>query len=182
MPFRGSSQCSSVHDRPPSRAAADTDGTYAACCNAALPGQTTTKAWTLRCPEGPAQAEQVPPALRRDEEREPRARGEGQGADGIKELRRTTGQDRHGDRRQPRHRQGHRPRARPAGATDYLTGRTTDSAASPWPGTITQTTRTVTRAGGHGIAVRVDQQVTALFDRVWAEQGQQRGLEPRAPT
>jgi NAD(P)-dependent dehydrogenase (short-subunit alcohol dehydrogenase family) len=63
-----------------------------------------------------------------------------------------------------------------AGATVYLTGRTLDPAASRWPGTITQTAREVTRLGGHGIPVRVDHrddnQVSALFDRVRAEQGQ----------
>jgi len=63
-----------------------------------------------------------------------------------------------------------------AGATVYVTGRTLDPAASRWPGTITQTAREVTRLGGHGIPVRVDHhddnQVSALFDRVRAEQGQ----------
>jgi dehydrogenase/reductase SDR family member 1 len=63
-----------------------------------------------------------------------------------------------------------------AGGTVYLTGRTVDTAASRWPGTIGQTAREVTRAGGHGIPVRVDHrddaQVSALFDRIRAEQGQ----------
>lgn len=39
VPFRGSSRCASVHDRPPlSRAAADTDGSHAISCNAELAG------------------------------------------------------------------------------------------------------------------------------------------------
>ena len=63
-----------------------------------------------------------------------------------------------------------------AGATVYVTGRTTDPAASRWPGAITQTAREVTRRGGHGIPVRVDHrddaQVAALFARIRAEQGQ----------
>jgi dehydrogenase/reductase SDR family member 1 len=62
-----------------------------------------------------------------------------------------------------------------AGTTVYVTGRTTSPQDSPWPGTVTETAREVTRLGGHGIPMAVDHrddtQAAALFDRVRAEQG-----------
>jgi dehydrogenase/reductase SDR family protein 1 len=61
-----------------------------------------------------------------------------------------------------------------AGATVYVTGRTTTATAEA-PGSITETAVEVTSRGGEGIAVRVDHhddtQVSALFQRVRAEQG-----------
>ncbi len=63
------------------------------------------------------------------------------------------------------------------GATVYVTGRTTRAGPSPTgrPETIEDTADEVTKAGGQGIAVRVDHtepdQVRALFDRVREEQG-----------
>ncbi|MBB5917383.1 NAD(P)-dependent dehydrogenase (short-subunit alcohol dehydrogenase family) [Nocardia transvalensis] len=60
-----------------------------------------------------------------------------------------------------------------AGATVYLTGRTT--APGPLPGTITETAEEVTALGGTGVAVRCDhhddEQVAALFTRIGEEQG-----------
>jgi dehydrogenase/reductase SDR family protein 1 len=60
-----------------------------------------------------------------------------------------------------------------AGATVYVTGRTTTATAEA-PGSITETAAEVTRRGGRGIAVRVDHrddgQVADLFQRVQAEQ------------
>ncbi|MGD9796957.1 MAG: SDR family oxidoreductase [Acidimicrobiia bacterium] len=64
-----------------------------------------------------------------------------------------------------------------AGATVYVTGRTTRSAPSEMnrPETIEETAELVDRAGGHGIAVQVDHldpaAVAALVDRIDAEQG-----------
>jgi NAD(P)-dependent dehydrogenase (short-subunit alcohol dehydrogenase family) len=63
-----------------------------------------------------------------------------------------------------------------AGATVYATGRS--SGAPTYPvlgGTVEETARAVTAAGGHGVAVRCDHrddaQTRALVDRVAAEQG-----------
>jgi NAD(P)-dependent dehydrogenase (short-subunit alcohol dehydrogenase family) len=63
-----------------------------------------------------------------------------------------------------------------AGATVYVTGRTTRSSRSPMgrPETIEETAELVTKQGGTGIAIRVDHanenEVKALFDRVADEQ------------
>lgn len=65
-----------------------------------------------------------------------------------------------------------------AGATVYVTGRTTRGASGVdnLPGTIEDTTDEVTARGGRGIAARCDHtndvEVAALFDRVRAEAGQ----------
>ncbi|WP_017595797.1 SDR family oxidoreductase [Nocardiopsis potens] len=64
-----------------------------------------------------------------------------------------------------------------AGATVYVTGRTTREQASEMgrPETIEETAELVDRAGGKGIAIRVDHlepdQVAALVERIDAEQG-----------
>lgn len=64
-----------------------------------------------------------------------------------------------------------------AGATVYVTGRTTRDRPSEYarPETIEETAELVAAAGGTGIAVRVDhlvaQEVAALVDRIRAEQG-----------
>lgn len=65
-----------------------------------------------------------------------------------------------------------------AGATVYVSGRTTRSGPPPVdgaPGTIDDIADEVTRRGGHGIAVAADftsaEQVAALFERVRREQG-----------
>src|SRR5215471_8674936 len=64
-----------------------------------------------------------------------------------------------------------------AGATVYVTGRTTRAQQSEYarPETIEETADLVTAAGGKGIAMQVDhlvpEQVKALVDRVRAEQG-----------
>ncbi|GAB4122088.1 MAG: SDR family NAD(P)-dependent oxidoreductase [Roseiflexaceae bacterium] len=64
-----------------------------------------------------------------------------------------------------------------AGATVYVTGRTTEEgrAAVTLPGTIHQTAEEVSRLGGIGIAVHCDHtdddQVAALFERITAERG-----------
>jgi NAD(P)-dependent dehydrogenase (short-subunit alcohol dehydrogenase family) len=64
-----------------------------------------------------------------------------------------------------------------AGATVYVTGRTTEASASPMGRreTIEETARLVDAAGGTGIAVRVDHsrpdEVRLLTDRIAAEQG-----------
>lgn len=64
-----------------------------------------------------------------------------------------------------------------AGATVYVTGRTTRSERSEMnrPETIEETAALVDRAGGHGVAVQVDhlvpEQVRALVARIEAEQG-----------
>jgi NAD(P)-dependent dehydrogenase (short-subunit alcohol dehydrogenase family) len=63
-----------------------------------------------------------------------------------------------------------------AGATVYITGRTTTEgqAAVDLPGTIHQTAQQVTELGGTGIAVRCDhtddEQARALFDQIRSEQ------------
>ncbi len=61
------------------------------------------------------------------------------------------------------------------GATVYVTGRTTAVGQHELPGTVGDTADEITRRGGTGIAVQVDHfhddQVSALFDRVRAEQG-----------
>lgn len=61
-----------------------------------------------------------------------------------------------------------------AGATVYVTGRSTNTRAGELPGTIDETAAEITRLGGRGIAVRcdhrVDEEVEALFDRVRSEQ------------
>ena len=64
-----------------------------------------------------------------------------------------------------------------AGATVYVTGRTTRSQRSEMdrPETIEETAELVDAAGGHGIAVQVDhlvpEQVAALVERIEREQG-----------
>ena len=62
-----------------------------------------------------------------------------------------------------------------AGATVYITGRSTDKAPGDLSGTIERTAAEVDAAGGRGVAVacdhRDDEAVTALFERVQAEQG-----------
>lgn len=64
-----------------------------------------------------------------------------------------------------------------AGATVYVTGRSTRSVGSTenLPGTIDETARAVTARGGVGIPIRVDHtvdaEVAALFERVQEEQG-----------
>lgn len=64
-----------------------------------------------------------------------------------------------------------------AGATVYVTGRTTRAQRSEMnrPETIEETAEQVTRAGGRGIAVQVDhlesEQVRALVERIEREQG-----------
>lgn len=61
------------------------------------------------------------------------------------------------------------------GCTVYVTGRSEKAGDHPLPGTIYETAKAVTEAGGTGIAVRCDHsddaQVKALFDQVMAEQG-----------
>lgn len=60
-----------------------------------------------------------------------------------------------------------------AGATVYVSGRTTAAESTSWPGSITETAAEVTRLGGCGVAVRCDHhddaQVAALFDQVRRE-------------
>jgi NAD(P)-dependent dehydrogenase (short-subunit alcohol dehydrogenase family) len=60
------------------------------------------------------------------------------------------------------------------GATVYVTGRTEIPGVAPLPGTIHETARAVTAAGGHGIAMRVDhandEDIARLFERVHDEQ------------
>jgi NAD(P)-dependent dehydrogenase (short-subunit alcohol dehydrogenase family) len=64
-----------------------------------------------------------------------------------------------------------------AGATVYVTGRTTRKRRSEYdrPETIEETAALVDEAGGHGIAIRVDHlepaQVRALVERIEGEQG-----------
>ena len=61
-----------------------------------------------------------------------------------------------------------------AGATVYVTGRSTTANSGSLPGTIDETAAEVTRLGGQGIAVpcdhRVDGDIEALFRRVRSEQ------------
>ena len=60
------------------------------------------------------------------------------------------------------------------GCTVYVTGRSEKEGDASLPGTIGETARAVTEAGGQGIAVRVDhrkdEQVKALFEQVQREQ------------
>jgi dehydrogenase/reductase SDR family protein 1 len=60
-----------------------------------------------------------------------------------------------------------------AGATVYVTGRSTAAAPGALPGTIEETAAEITRLGGHGIAVRcdhrIDGEVEALFERIRRE-------------
>jgi len=62
-----------------------------------------------------------------------------------------------------------------AGATVYVTGRSTSTSPGSLPGTIDETAAEVTDLGGQGIAVRCDHcadgDVEALFGRVRREQG-----------
>lgn len=62
-----------------------------------------------------------------------------------------------------------------AGATVYVTGRSTSSEPGALPGTIEETAEQVTRSGGRGVAVRcdhrVDAEVEAVFERVRADEG-----------
>jgi dehydrogenase/reductase SDR family member 1 len=62
-----------------------------------------------------------------------------------------------------------------AGATVYVTGRSTRLSPGSLPGTIEEAADDVTSAGGEGIPVRCDHaddaDVAALFDRVQREQG-----------
>src|SRR4051812_25305858 len=64
-----------------------------------------------------------------------------------------------------------------AGATVYVTGRTTRSERSEMnrPETIEETAELVDRAGGHGVAIQVDHlvrdEVSALVARIEAEHG-----------
>ncbi len=60
-----------------------------------------------------------------------------------------------------------------AGATVYVTGRTTEKGSGPFAGSISETAEEVTRLGGEGIAVRVDHrndhEVKAFFARIASE-------------
>jgi dehydrogenase/reductase SDR family protein 1 len=62
-----------------------------------------------------------------------------------------------------------------AGATVYVTGRSTGDARGKLPGTIEETAAQVTRLGGRGIALRcdhrIDSEVEAVFERIRREQG-----------
>jgi dehydrogenase/reductase SDR family member 1 len=62
-----------------------------------------------------------------------------------------------------------------AGATVYVTGRSTDEIPGALPGSIDSTAEEVTRLGGQGVAVRcdhrLDDEVEALFATVAREQG-----------
>ena len=61
------------------------------------------------------------------------------------------------------------------GCTVYVTGRSEKAGDANLPGTIHETARAVTEAGGRGIAVRVDHandlEVKALFEQIEREQG-----------
>jgi NAD(P)-dependent dehydrogenase (short-subunit alcohol dehydrogenase family) len=61
------------------------------------------------------------------------------------------------------------------GCTVYVTGRSQQPGDASLPGTIDETAEAVTRAGGHGIAVRVDhaddEQVKTLFQQVQRDHG-----------
>ena len=63
-----------------------------------------------------------------------------------------------------------------AGATVYVTGRSTEAEPGELPGTIDGTASELTELGGLGVAVRcdhrIDEQVEALFTRLDDEQGQ----------
>jgi len=60
-----------------------------------------------------------------------------------------------------------------AGATVYVTGRSTSSSTAELPGPIEETASQLTRLGGRGIAVRcdhrVDAEAEAVFSRVRRE-------------
>lgn len=60
-----------------------------------------------------------------------------------------------------------------AGATVYVTGRTTDKGTGAFAGSILETAEEVTHLGGEGIAVRVDHrndsEVKSLFERIAGE-------------
>jgi NAD(P)-dependent dehydrogenase (short-subunit alcohol dehydrogenase family) len=62
-----------------------------------------------------------------------------------------------------------------AGATVYVTGRSTSDSDTPWGGSIHETAELVTKAGGNGVAVALDHAdgaaVAALFDRIAKEHG-----------
>jgi len=62
-----------------------------------------------------------------------------------------------------------------AGATVYVTGRSTEGAQATLPGSVEATAREVSEAGGRGIAApcdhRDDRAVAALFERVRADEG-----------
>lgn len=62
-----------------------------------------------------------------------------------------------------------------AGATVYVTGRSTGQDHAGLPGTVEQTATEVTRLGGHGIAVRcdhrVDVEVATVFERIREKHG-----------
>eukprot|EP00276_Gloeochaete_wittrockiana_P004101 CAMPEP_0184658484 /NCGR_PEP_ID=MMETSP0308-20130426/25564_1 /TAXON_ID=38269 /ORGANISM="Gloeochaete witrockiana, Strain SAG 46.84" /LENGTH=294 /DNA_ID=CAMNT_0027097501 /DNA_START=96 /DNA_END=977 /DNA_ORIENTATION=+ len=62
-----------------------------------------------------------------------------------------------------------------AGATVYITGRTSKSTSDEFPGTIVQTAEEVSSLGGKGIAIecdhKVDDQVQKVFERIVEEQG-----------
>jgi NAD(P)-dependent dehydrogenase (short-subunit alcohol dehydrogenase family) len=62
-----------------------------------------------------------------------------------------------------------------AGATVYVTGRSTDASPGKLSGTVDRTAAEINASGGRGVAVacdhRDDDAVAALFDRVRAEQG-----------
>ena len=62
-----------------------------------------------------------------------------------------------------------------AGATVYVTGRSTEEGTGTLPGTVAGTAAEVTRLGGRGVGVRcdhrVDEEVEALFAQVTREQG-----------
>ena len=93
-----------------------------------------------------------------------------------------------GDWREPGRRPRHRDRTGAAGATVYVTGRSTReqpaqgygqllalSDMKQVPGSVDEVAEEATRAGGRGIAVRCDHtqedEVAALFRRVEHEQG-----------
>lgn len=62
-----------------------------------------------------------------------------------------------------------------AGATVYVTGRSTVGQPGTLPGTVEETAEEITRLGGRGVAVpcdhRVDAEVEALFQRVVRDEG-----------
>src|SRR5438105_8700347 len=62
-----------------------------------------------------------------------------------------------------------------AGATVYITGRTSQAVAGKPAGTIYQTANDITQLGGRGMAIpcdhRSDEQVEAAFQQILAEQG-----------
>lgn len=58
-----------------------------------------------------------------------------------------------------------------AGATVYVTGRTTDDRPDPLPGTVDQTAREINRLGGRGIPVALDQRDDAAVESLVARIG-----------